>query len=97
VPHFGSGCDGANSPLQNASNWGFKDITTSTGQTAQLNLTAASSYSQNYHFGKHYGIFEFGGKIRNGHKYQNATETVYDEWNAASYPMTQFLMDTLGH
>lgn len=91
VPHFGNNCDGPNTPLQNAGNWGFKDITTSTGQTAQLNLTAASSYAQNYHIGKHYGILEFGFKLRNGHKYQNANETVYDGWKAANYPMTQFL------
>ncbi len=91
IPHFGSGCDAANSPLQVASNWGFKDITTSTGQSAQVNLTASGSYAMNYHAGSHYGIFEFGGKFRTGHKYQNATENVYDGWNAASYPMTQFL------
>jgi TonB-dependent receptor len=91
VPHFNNNCDGPGTPLQNASDWGFKDITTSTGLTAQLNLTAASSYSQNYHIGKHYGILEFGFKIRNGHKFQNANETVYDGWSASSYPMTQFL------
>ena len=93
VPHFGNGCDGPNSPLQVASNWGFKDITTSTGQTAQLNLTAAASYSKIYRIGSHNWTFEIGGKIRNGHKYQNATENVYDGWTAASYPMTQFLSD----
>jgi hypothetical protein len=93
VPHFGNNCDAPNSPLLTASNWGFKDITTSTGMSAQLNLIASASYSANYHIGSHYGIFEFGGKVRNGHKYQNATETVYDGWNAASYPMTQFLND----
>jgi len=91
VPHFGNNCDGPNSPLQVASNWGFKDITTSSGQSAQLNLTAAASYSMNYHLGSHFGILEIGGKIRNGHKYQNAYENVYDGWSAASYPMTQFL------
>jgi TonB-dependent receptor len=91
VPHFGMGCDGPNSPLLTASNWGFKDITTSTGQTATLNLTAAASYSTTYHIGSHYGIFEFGGKVRNMHQYQNATENVYDGWTAANYPMTQFL------
>ena len=91
LPHFGSNCDGPNSPLQVASNWGFKDITTSTGKSSQLNLTASGNYSKNYHIGSHYGIFEFGGKIRNGRKLQDATETVYDGWNAANYPMTQFL------
>ncbi len=93
VPHFGNNCDGPNSPLLNASNWGFKDITTSQGMSAQLNLTASASYSTNYRIGSHYGVLEFGGKVRNGHKYQNATETVYDGWNAASYPMIQFLSD----
>lgn len=93
IPHFGSNCDGPNSPLLNPSNWAFKDITTSTGRSDQLNLTASAGYSANYHIGSHYGIFEFGGKIRNGHKYQNATENVYDGWNVASYPMTQFLSD----
>jgi len=91
VPHFGSGCDGPNSPLQVAANWGFKDITTSKGLSAQLNLEAAASYSQNYHLGSHFGIFEFGFKVRNAHKYQDATENVYDGWKAASYPMTMFL------
>jgi TonB-dependent receptor len=91
IPHFGNNCDGPNSPLLVASNWGFKDITTSTGSSAQLNLTASASYSVNYRIGSHFGIFQFGGKIRNGHKYQNATENVYDGWSAGSYPMTQFL------
>ncbi len=91
VPHFGNNCDGPNSPLEVASNWGFKDITTSKGLSAQLNLGAAASYSQNYHLGGHFGIFEFGFKIRNAHKYQDATENVYDGWKAASYPMTMFL------
>ena len=90
-PHFGSGCDGPNSPLQNAADWGFKDITTSTGLTSQLNLSAQASYSKQYQMGKYFGIFEFGGKFRNAHKFQNATETVYDGWTTANYPMTMFL------
>lgn len=91
VMHFGNNCDGPNSPLQVASNWGFKDITISSGRSAQLNLTASGSYATLYHLGSHFGVFEFGSKIRNGHKYQNSTENVYDGWKAASYPMTQFL------
>ncbi len=91
VPHFGNNCDGPNSPLEAASNWGFKDITISKGKTDQLNLTGSASYATVYRIGSHFGAFEFGGKIRNGHKYQNATEDVYDGWKAANYPMTQFL------
>jgi TonB-dependent receptor len=91
VPHFGNNCDGPGSPLQVASNWGFKDITISKGKTDQTNLTGSASYATVYHLGSHFGSFEFGGKVRNAHKYQNSTETVYDGWKAANYPMTQFL------
>ncbi len=51
VPHFGNNCDGPNSPLQVASNWGFKDITISKGKTAQLNLTASGFLFHPYHIG----------------------------------------------
>jgi TonB-dependent receptor len=91
VPHFGNNCDGPGSPLEVASNWGFKDITISTGRSAQLNLTGSASYAALYHIGSHYGVFEVGGKVRNAHKYQNSTEDVYDGWKAANYPMTNFL------
>jgi TonB-dependent receptor len=92
VPHFGNGCDdSANSPLLAASNWGFKDITTSTGLSAQVNLTGSVSYARSYRLGSHFGILEIGAKVRNGHKFQNATETVYDGWTPANYPMTMFL------
>ena len=79
-PTFGA-CDGPSSPLQNSSNWIFKDITTSKGLTAQLNLTAATSFAHNYDVASHFGTFEMGFKFTNGHKYQNATETVYDGWS----------------
>ncbi len=29
---------------------------------------------------------KFGGKIRNAHEYQNATENVYDGWNRRQLP-----------
>ncbi len=84
-PRFGA-CDGPNSPLQNSSDWILKDITTSTGLTSQLNLTAAASYSRNYDLGTHFGVVEAGFKISNGHKTQDATETVYDGWSTKGNP-----------
>ncbi|MDW5266158.1 MULTISPECIES: TonB-dependent receptor [Acidobacteriaceae] len=74
-------CDANNSPLQNANLWAFKDITTSTGSSTQLNLTAATSYAHNYTLGSHFGSFETGFKFTNAHKTQDATETVYDGWS----------------
>jgi TonB-dependent receptor len=79
-PHFGNCDNTASSPLLVASNWAFQDLTTSTGKDSQLNLTAASSYARNYTAGGHFGTFETGFKFTNGHKAQDATETVYDGW-----------------
>jgi TonB-dependent receptor len=45
------------------------------GQSAQVNLQASASYARMYHVGSRFGTFEFGGKIRNAHKYDNT----YDE------------------
>lgn len=44
----------------------------STGESAQLNLQASASYSHQYHVGRRYGTFEFGGKIRNAHKFDDS-------------------------
>jgi len=77
APSFGI-CDQAGSPLLNASDWVLKDLTTSKGLTSDLNLSAAASYARNYYADGHFGTFQAGFKIRNGHKTQDATETVYD-------------------
>jgi TonB-dependent receptor len=45
------------------------------GLSAQLNLGASASYAKQYHLGTHYGTFEFGGKIRNAHKFDD-TQTI---------------------
>jgi TonB-dependent receptor len=66
--------------LLNASLWTLKDITTSKGLSSDLNLSAAASYARNYYVDGHFSTFEAGFKIRNGHKVQDATETVYDKF-----------------
>jgi TonB-dependent receptor len=89
-PHFGS-CDNTNqSPLLNAANWQFKDITISTGKNAQLNMTAQTSYSKSYNAGGHFGTVEGGFKFVNAHQSQDSTETVYD-----GFPSTAPLMTAL--
>ncbi len=93
TPTFGSGCDGPNSPLQNAANWGFLDLTNSVGHTEQINLAGSASYSKTFRAGNYLSTFEAGFKWRNGHKWSNGTETVYDGWTAANFPMTNYLSD----
>jgi TonB-dependent receptor len=93
LPTFG--CDqGTNSPLLNANAWALKDLTTSKGKSSDLNLSAAVSFAKTYDAGGHFGTFEAGFKIRNGHKDQNATETVYDGWST-SKNNSGFLMSAL--
>jgi hypothetical protein len=92
-PHFGN-CDNSNtSPLLSATNWQFKDITTSTGKNAQLNLSAQTSYAHAYRWAEHNGTFESGFKFVNGHQNQDATENVYDSFGSTAPLMTQLLSD----
>ena len=91
-PTFGA-CDGASSMLQTDTNWILKDLTTSKGLTAELNLTATASYAKNYQLGSHFGKIEGGFKFSNGHKYQDATETVYDGWKSSIAPTMAQLED----
>jgi outer membrane receptor protein involved in Fe transport len=58
------------------------------GESAQLNLQVGASFAQQYHLGSHYGTFEFGGKIRNAHKFDN-TQTLTALFK--NVPAAQFL------
>ncbi len=87
-PHFGD-CDTTNSsPLLNANNWIFKDITISGGSNAALALTAQTSWAKMYSAHGHYGTFEMGFKFSNNHQSQNSTETVYDGWSTKASSST---------
>jgi len=57
------------------------------GESAQLNLQGSASFAKQYHLGSHYGTFEFGGKIRNAHKFDNS-QTLTATFDV---PATQFL------
>ena len=47
----------------------------------QLNLQGAFSAARNYEFGGHFSTFEFGAKLRNAHKFEDARDPVYDSAN----------------
>ena len=69
---FASGADDSENP----NNYKLSSFAPPTfGQSVQLNLQASASYARTYHIGTHFGTFEFGGKIRNAHKFDNT----YDE------------------
>ena len=48
------------------------------GISAQVNLTASAAYGKNYHAGTHFGTFEFGGKIRSAHKFDDTYQQSAD-------------------
>ena len=50
----------------------------STGQSPDLALTGSASYGKQYHVGTHYGTFEFGGKFRTHHKFDNSMQAEWD-------------------
>ena len=76
---FGTGLDN----VTDRSNYGLTEVDYPTlGQSAQLNLQGSAAFGRQYHIGKHYGTFEFGGKIRNAHKYDN---TYNKFWTTPTY------------
>ena len=88
-PHFGN-CDNTNtSPLLTPTNWQFKDITISKGLDSELDLTGETTYAKNYSTYGHFGVFEAGFKISNGHKSSDSTENVYDSFGSSAPLMTQ--------
>jgi len=55
----------------------------------QVNLQGGFSASRSYHLGGHFSTFEFGAKFRNAHKFEDATDPVYD--SVSNPVMTQFV------
>jgi TonB-dependent receptor len=47
------------------------------GKSDQVNLAAFASFAWNYHLGSHNSTFEFGFKIRNGHKFDNSFSNTF--------------------
>jgi TonB-dependent receptor len=76
LPRWSPSCFG--SPTFDPNQWALQDIDTTIGNTSQVNLQGAISYARNYHLGSHFSTLEFGAKVRNAHKGQDAFSPVYD-------------------
>jgi TonB-dependent receptor len=63
----------------------------SVGQSAQLNLQGSASFGKIYQVGQGFGTLEFGGKIRNAHKYDDSYTTDYTVNKGVAIPLTQFV------
>jgi TonB-dependent receptor len=92
VPQFSSSCytPGATNTQDIAnyrlSNWSPASV----GESAQRNLQGAAAYGLLYRAGHSFGTIEFGGKIRDAHKYDNSYTTTYTVAKGVVIPIAPF-------
>jgi TonB-dependent receptor len=94
LPQFNPACDAPGSPIYNPSQYALTEFDGTSGATSQVNLQGAVSMARNYHVGSHFSTFEFGFKVRNAHKGQDAYSPTYDQNflpNPNTSLMTQYL------
>ncbi len=78
LPQWNPACLAPGSQVFNPANYYLAEFDGTTGATSQVNLQGALSMARNYHLGSHFSTFEFGFKLRNAHKGQNAYSPTYD-------------------
>jgi TonB-dependent receptor len=62
-----------------------------TRYSPQVNLQGGASIGKNYSWNGHFGVLEFGGKIRSAHKFNEPNDVFYKAVNPDALPMTNFL------
>ncbi|HWF13463.1 MAG TPA: TonB-dependent receptor [Candidatus Acidoferrales bacterium] len=77
----------------NTSAYALNQITINHGLTAQLNLQFDGEMAKRYHIGSHPATFEFGGKFRNAHKFDDAYSITTTPNSGVSIPVSQFPND----
>ena len=83
-------------PVQNGVNiydpmqYQLQDRDNNTSYSLQVNLEGGASYARNYSLGGHTATFEFGGKVRNAHKFQDANYQFYDFTGATAPTIATF-------
>jgi TonB-dependent receptor len=60
------------------------------GESVQLNVQGSAAFGKLYRVHDQYGTFEFGGKIRNGHKDNNTNSPKYTTAKGVTIPAAQF-------
>lgn len=92
LPQWSPSCFGA--PTYDPSQYTLTAYNGTQGITSQVNLQGAISYARDYHLGSHFSTFEFGFKVRNAHKGQDAYSPTYDQTflaNPINSLMTNYL------
>lgn len=88
-PGWSTGCYGTGADnVLDRNNYALKSFSLPTlGLSVQLNLQASTSYAKNYHVGTHFGTLEFGGKIRNAHKFDDTYNLKADLSSTGNIPV----------
>ncbi len=81
LPQWNPQCLAAGTQIYNPANYYLAEYDGTHGTTSQVNLQGAVSYARNYHLVSHFSTFEFGFKLRNAHKGQDAYSPTYDNAN----------------
>jgi TonB-dependent receptor len=92
LPQWDPSCFG--SPTYDPTQYNITEFDGTSGETSQVNLQGAISYARDYHLGSHFSTFEFGFKVRNAHKGQDAYSPTYDQQflpNPNTALMSQYL------
>src|SRR5579862_3045243 len=76
--------------IYDSSQYFLQNLDVGKSYSPQLNLQAAVSLAKQYTVGGHYGTFEFGGKIRNAHKFEEFKDPVYSVTNPTAYSLSSF-------
>ena len=77
-PQWNPACTAPGSPVYDPANYELTELDLTSGQTEQLNLQGSAAYAFNYNPGGHFSTLEFGVKVRNQHKGQDAYSPTYD-------------------
>jgi len=92
LPQFSASCftPGPTNTLDIAnyrlSNWSPPSV----GESAQRNIQGAAAFGQLYHVGERFGTVEFGGKLRDAHKYNDSYTTTYTVAKGVTIPIAPF-------
>src|SRR6266568_4288949 len=65
-------------PVYDPSQYVLQDLDINKTYSPQLNLEGSFSAAKNYTAGGHFGTFEFGARLRNAHKFQDAFDPAYN-------------------
>jgi TonB-dependent receptor len=72
------------------SQYTLANIDVSTNYSPEVNLQGGFSAARTYMIGRHFGTFEFGAKVRNAHKFEDAFDPTYNTTNNVP-ALTSFL------